>query len=240
MRREMKYKRLQLIGDFFYRYCQWILLGVFLASLITIVAIKLNFVIGMSDYAEIINDMLVNLSYSYIAAYLFYLMTNRLPVVMRKRKIMPVIQNRVEEIGRRSIYNVLLEFSRDSELNADYKHIDGTMDVLSSKIWTDDMPAVQRQFGYRIDYLHYVRLQCDDLKERVAVLLNRYKEEMTEEQITALEEMNGLYIFRLVELFCNLPKIQIDPGVNPMVEEFCKMHQKYLEVERLFGIEAKD
>jgi len=236
----MKYKRLQLIGDFFYRYCQWILLGVFLVSLITIVAIKLNFVIGMSDYAEIINDMLVNLSYSYIAAYLFYLMTNRLPVVMRKRKIMPVIQNRVEEIGRRSIYNVLLEFSRDSELNADYKHIDGTMDVLSSKIWTDDMPAVQRQFGYRIDYLHYVRLQCDDLKERVAVLLNRYKEEMTEEQITALEEMNGLYIFRLVELFCNLPKIQIDPGVNPMVEEFCKMHQKYLEVERLFGIEAKD
>ena len=236
----MKYKWLQMIGDFFYRYCQWILLGVFLASLITIVAIKLNFVIGMSDYAEIINDMLVNLSYSYIAAYLFYLMTNRLPVVVRKRKIMPVIQNRVEEIGRRSIYNVLLEFSRDSELNADYKHIDGTMDVLASKIWTDDMPAVQRQFGYRIDYLHYVRLQCDDLKERVAVLLNRYKEEMTEEQITALEEMNGLYIFRLVALFCNLPKIQIDSGVNPMVEEFCKLHQKYLEVERLFGIEAKD
>lgn len=236
----MKYKWLQMIGDYFYRYCQWILLGVFLASVITIVAIKLNFVIGMSDYAEIINDMLVNLSYSYIAAYLFYLMTNRLPVVMRKRKIMPVIQNRVEEIGRRSIYYVLLEFSRDSELNADYKHIDGTMDVLASKIWTDEMPAVQRQFGYRIDYLHYVRLQCDDLKERVAVLLNRYKEEMTEEQITALEEMTSLYIFRLVDLFCNLPKIQIDPGVNPMVEEFYKLHQKYLEVERLFGIEAKD
>lgn len=236
----MKYKWLQMIGDYFYRYCQWILLGVFLASLITIVAIKLNFVIGMSSYAEIINDMLVNLSYSYIAAYLFYLMTSRLPVVMRKRKIMPVIQNRVEEIGRRSIYYVLLEFSRDSELNADYKHIDGTMDVLASKIWTDEMPAVQRQFGAGIDYLNYVRLQCDDLKERVAVLLNRYKDEMTEEQITALEEMAGLYIFRLVELFCNLPKIQIDPRVNPMVEEFYKLHKKYLEVERLFGIEAKD
>ena len=73
----MKCKWIQMIGDYFYRYCQWILLGVFLASLITIVAIKLNFVIGMSDYAEIINDMLVNLSYSYIAAYLFYLMTSR-------------------------------------------------------------------------------------------------------------------------------------------------------------------
>lgn len=229
-----------ILGDFFYRYCQWILLGVLLASVTTIVAIKLNYVIGTSDYAEIINDMLVNLSYSYIAAYLFNLMTSRLPVVMRNRKLMPVIQSRVEEIGRRSIYYVLLEFSRDSKLNADYKHIDGTMDVLASKMWTDEMPTVYRQFGIRINYLNYVRHQCDDLKERVAVILDRYKEEMTEEQITALEEMTGLYIFRLVELFCSLPKVQIDPGVNPMVEEFYKLHQKYLEVERLFGIEAKE
>lgn len=74
----------------------------------------------------------------------------------------------------------------------------------------------------------------------MAVVLDRYKDEMTEEQITALEEMTGSYFFRLVELFCSLPKVQIDPGVNPMVEEYCKLHQKYLEVERLFGIEAKD
>lgn len=237
----MKYKWIQIIGNFIYRYCQWILLCVFFVSVIAIVVIKHSFFIGISDYAEIINDMLVNLSYSYIAAYLFYLMTNRLPMVMRKRKLMPVIQNRVEEIGRRSIYYVLLEFSRDdSKLKADYKHIDGTMDVLTSKIWTDEMPTVYRQFGIRINYLNYVRHQCDDLKERVAVILDRYKDEMTEEQITALEEMTGLYIFRLMELFCSLPRVQIDPGVNPMAEEFYKLHQKYLEVERLFGIEAKD
>lgn len=236
----MRNKWIQIVGDYFYRYCQRILLGVFLACVFTIVVIKLNFYIGTSDYAEIINDMLANLSYSYIAAYLFYLMTSRLPVVMRKRKLLPVIQNRVEEIGRRSIYYVLLEFSRDSKFNADYKHIDGTEDVLASKIWTDEMPTVRRQFGIRINYLNYVRHQCDDLKKRVAVVLDRYKDEMTEEQITALEEMTGLYIFRLVELFCSIPKIQIDPGINPMVEEFYKLHQKYLEVERLFGIEAKD
>ena len=63
---------------------------------------------------------------------------------------------------------------------------------------------------------------------------------MTEEQITALEELTGLYIFRLVELSCSVPSVRIEPGVNPLVEEYCKLHQKYLEVERLFGIEAKD
>ena len=60
--------------------------------------------------------------------------------------------------------------------------------MLSSKIWTDEMPTIHRQFGIRINYLNYVRHQCDDLKERVAVVLDRYKDEMTEEQITALEE----------------------------------------------------
>ena len=78
-------------------------------------------------------------------------------MVMRKRKLMPVIQNKIEEIGRRSIYYVLLEFSRDSKFNADYKHIDVTENVLASKIWTDVMPTVHRQFGIRINYFNYVR-----------------------------------------------------------------------------------
>ena len=135
---------------------------------------------------------------------------------------------------------MLLEFSRESPFSADYKHIDNTAKVLESKLWTDEMPAMQRQFGIRITYLGYVRHQCDDLKDRVFDVLKIYKDEMTVEQITALEEMKDLYIFRLVELLCSLPSIKIDQGHNPLVEEYLKLHQKYLEVERLFGIAAKD
>jgi hypothetical protein len=143
----MKCKWIQIVGDFIYRYCQWILLGIFIVSVFTIVVIKFNFFIGTSDYAENINDMLVNLSYSYIAAYLFYLMTSRMPVVMRRKKLMPVIQKRIEEIGRQEIYYVLLEFSRGCdgpEFSPDYKHIDNTARLLASKTWTDEMPTVYR------------------------------------------------------------------------------------------------
>ena len=42
---------------------------------------------------------------------------------------------------------------------------------------------------------------------------------MTEEQITALEELTGLYIFRLVELSCSVPSVRIEPGVNPLGSE---------------------
>lgn len=91
-----------------------------------------------------------------------------------------------------------------------------------------------------MNYLNYVHHQCKVLKDRVALVLNRYKDEMTVEQIVALEEMTDLYIFRLLDLSCSVQEVRIDPGVNPVVKEYCKLHQKYLEVERLFGIEAKE
>jgi len=230
------------VGDFFYRHSHLFLCGIFLICLYIIVQVKFEITpfFVYSVYADGINEILVNLSFSYIAAYIFYQLTSRLLLKIRNRKIRPVIQKRVEEIGRRSIYYVLLEFSRESHFSADYKHIDNTAKVLESKLWTDEMPAMQRQFGIRITYLNYVRHQCDDLKDRVSDVLKIYKDEMTVEQITALEGMKDLYIFRLVELLCSLPSIKIDPGHNPLVEEYLKLHQKYLEVERLFGIAAKD
>lgn len=239
----MKFEELnKSLGDYFYRYFQMILFGIFLVCLYIIVQVKFEITpfLLYSSYADAINEILVNLSFSYIAAYIFYQLTSRLLLTIRNRKIRPVIQKRVEEIGRRSIYYVLQVFSNGTPFSTDYKHIDNTAKVLESKLWTDEMPDMLRQFGIRITYLNYVRHQCDDLKERVSEVLKRYKDEMTVEQITALEEMTDLYIFRLVELFCSLPNIKVDPGHNPFVEEYLKLHRKYLEVERLFGIEAKE
>lgn len=239
----MKFEELnKSLGDYFYRYFQMILFGIFLVCLYIIVQVKFEITpfLLYSSYADAINEILVNLSFSYIAAYIFYQLTSRLLLTIRNRKIRPVIQKRVEEIGRRSIYYVLQVFSNGTPFSTDYKHIDNTAKVLESKLWTDEMPDMLRQFGIRITYLNYVRHQCDDLKERVSEVLKRYKDEMTVEQITALEEMTDLYIFRLVELFCSLPNIKVDPGHDPFVEEYLKLHRKYLEVERLFGIEAKE
>ena len=50
------------------------------------------------------------------------------------------------------------------------------------------------------------------------------------------EDIPNMYLFRLVDLFCAIPNNTIDKGNNPFIEEFCKLHDKYLEVERAFGI----
>ena len=159
---------------------------------------------------------------------------------MRKRKIMPVIQNRVEEIGRLGIYYILLEFARESGYGADYKSSENTAKVLESKYWLDYMPFFQKAYRANMTYLDLVSVEGKKIKERVSDLIDKYKDEMTTEQITLLEEIPDMYLFRLVDLFCNIPNKDVDKGNNPFVEEFCKLHDKYLEVERAFGIENKD
>ena len=80
------------IGDFFYRYCQWILLGIFMVCLYIIVQIKFEITpfLAYSVYADAINEILVNLSFSYIAAYIFYQLTSKYLLTIRNRKIRPV------------------------------------------------------------------------------------------------------------------------------------------------------
>ena len=153
---------------------------------------------------------------------------------------MPVIQNRVEEIGRLGIYYILLEFARESGYGADYKSSENTAKVLESKYWLDYMPFFQKAYRANMTYLDLVSVEGKKIKERVSDLIDKYKDEMTTEQITLLEEIPDMYLFRLVDLFCNIPNKDVDKGNNPFVEEFCKLHDKYLEVERAFGIENKD
>ncbi len=186
------------------------------------------------------NDVYLNLSYSYIAALIFYGLTTRLTAYRRKKKLMPVIQKRVEQIGRQGIYYILLEFARDSGYGADYKSSENTAKVLESKYWLDNMPFFQKAYRANMTYLDLVSVEGKKIKERVSDLIDKYKDEMTTEQITLLEEIPDMYLFRLVDLFCNIPNKDVDKGNNPFVEEFCKLHDKYLEVERAFGIDKKD
>ena len=46
--------------------------------------------LAYSVYADAINEILVNLSFSYIAAYIFYQLTSKYLLTIRNRKIRPV------------------------------------------------------------------------------------------------------------------------------------------------------
>ena len=222
-----------------------VLFGIFLLALWAILAIQFKFIPTISvgweaNTAMNLNELFLNLSYSYIAALIFYGLTTRLAAYRRKKKLEPVIQKRVEQIGRLGIYYILLEFSRESGYGADYKSSENTAKVLESKNWLDYMPFFQMAYKTDMTYLELVGVEGKKIKERVSDLIDKYKDEMRTDQINLLEEIPDMYLFRLVDLFNSIPNKVIEKDNNPFVEEFCKLHEKYLEVEKAFGIEKKD
>jgi len=76
---------------------KWLLffVAIICFSIIVVVKFNLDFTIGYSKDANIINDILVNLSYSFIAAYLFYLLSVFFPNYVNKRRYTPFIKNKL-------------------------------------------------------------------------------------------------------------------------------------------------
>ena len=54
--------------------------------------------IGSSENSENINQVLINLSYSYIAGLIFYLLTNSIPRYYTQQKMTPIVNTKIAEI----------------------------------------------------------------------------------------------------------------------------------------------
>ena len=216
----------------------WIVLGICVICLYAVIQIRLGWFwnIGYAENASAINSIIEGLSYSYIAAYLFYILTSFLPAKKRKKMLTPIIRERVHRIGKKNIQSILLEFGRKSGLDYDYRKTANTAAVLKSKNWDDIVPLIRQYNGISISYFRYVVAHSKAIKERVADIIIRYKEVLTEEELVVLEDFSEMSFFSTVESLSSYPNMTVNTGVNSLVEDFVKMQEKYLELERVFGI----
>ena len=219
----------------------WIVLGVCVLCLYAVIQIRLGWFwnICYAENAEAINTIIEGLSYSYIAACLFYLLTSFLPAKRRKRMLSPIIRERVQRIGTKNIHSILLEFGRKTGLDYNFRNTDHTAEVLKSKDWDTIVPLIQQYNGIRLTYFRYVVAQSKAIKERVADIIIRYKEVLTEDELVVLEDFSDMSFFNIVESLSTFPNMTVNTGVNSLVEDFVKMQEKYLEMEKIFRIKNK-
>lgn len=185
------------------------------------------------------NAVFLNLSYSYIAALIFYGLTTRLPVYRRKKELKPVIQKRISELGI-EICNILLEFARKTGYNHDHRNTTDTDAIMRSKDWMAIMPSVLQFRNLKISYLDFLNAVSKAIKDKVSDVIQKYKDEMTEEQLVALEALAHAPFFHQVEFLCSIVLGRIDEGgYDSLISDFIDMQKKYLEVEKLFEIEEK-
>lgn len=181
-----------------------------------------------------INNLYLNLSYSYIAGMIIYLLTCYLPHYQMKRKLREVIRKKVEMIVR-IIDDVVLEFSRDintKECTEEQK----LKTILNSKIWTDIIPMIQRVNNVTISYISFYNLQCKAAKDMVKELINMYGKYLTIEQITSLENWCNNRSFTNAKFLASIPKLNLeDPnGKSCLVDDFCNMYKEMKRIEGLF------
>ena len=115
-------------------FCGWAILAI--QFRVTCLQIPMNWSQVRCDN---LNQLFINLTYSFLAGYVFYLLTIYFPQRKEKKRIQPVIQQKVLDI-RKAISDILLEFSRGTDIKNDFLEIDNAKIVLMSKNWTDTIP----------------------------------------------------------------------------------------------------
>ena len=129
------------------------------------------------------NRAFLALAYSYIAGVIIYGMTVKYPYYLNKRRLAPVINAKVKNIGVH-LSNMNLEF-RDSNNNPPITDVDGIMALFKTKRWKErcNMPehsgCKDVTDGFVKDY--------GELKAMVDALINDYKEYLSSEQMIYLE-----------------------------------------------------
>ena len=234
---------LRIHGEWFFlrtmKRLDWIVLGICVLCLYAVIQIRLGclWYIGRIENADAVNSIIEGLSYSYVAAYLFYLLTVFIPTQKRRKKLLPMIRERVHDIGIRHIHSILLEFGRGTQLGSDYSETQHSEEILKSKNWDSEVPMFKKYDGISITHFRYAVVECKAIQDRIADIIIRYAEVLTGDEINALEDFSKNQFFSLALSLASHPTMQVNSGVDSLVEAFIKMQKEFLEVEKLFKIE---
>ena len=184
-----------------------------------------------------LNTALLTLSYSYIAALVFYLVTIEIPAAQRKIKLNSIIKRRVAEISR-GILDILLEFSRGTKLGFDVHDTSNTKAILQSKDWMAIVPHIKMYRNITVTYLRYMNAVGDNMKSQISNLIARYHSELSPSQLVELENLSDAQFLHQIEFLNSIANIQMsDEGRDSLIDDFIEMQKKYMQVEKELGIE---
>lgn len=164
-----------------------------LICLYAILQIKFDiaFWVGHSANSKAINDVITNLSYSYLAAYIFFLLTVTLPHWTMKTKVSKALKSKVRTIE--SNYKACVE--------SPIQLPKGMLPNITKEEVVENFKAVSynqqcRLTGVQntnISIVVYIKLKHDENK-RLATELLEYKPWLSSEMIAKIEEIRNSYL----------------------------------------------
>lgn len=198
------------IDQWLLKYSDYYVMAIALICLYAIFQIKFNFAfwMGYSEKADAWNEIITNLSYSYLAGFIFYLLTVTLPHKKMKGKVKVALDSKLNMIRSNykacveSVYHPLKAMSLDitkDEAIANFKEVSFYQKCKMGYFQDKDISVVD-----------YIRLKHQENVIRAAELLE-YKPWLSSETAAQIEEIrNSNLPAVIISLTQSIGKDQLD------------------------------
>lgn len=152
---------------------------------------------GTSGNYQRVNQVIINLSYSYLAGLIFYLLTSYFPYMIKRNKLKKPIIEKLRTIERKLEDSAKCVFPMPS-----WNHVDLTEDALVqqfSKLSIND-PSAYSAVGMNMSIIDHLTSQRNNIIDIINGVLE-YKDYLSEEQLLAIEKIKDSNYFSVLKVF---------------------------------------
>jgi hypothetical protein len=158
---------------------------------------------GESTNYERINSVLLNLSYSYLAGLIFYLLVSYFPYKFRQDKFKPIIKTKTENLYNQ--INACVVTFHNVENNTLIQNI--TLPELKEKINKNDLYNLSfysHLVGYQMNNFEFLNKTRQNIFSLIESIL-LYREYMSSFDIEQIESIKDSKYFHLIKVYENTP-----------------------------------
>lgn len=183
------------------------------------------------------NEMYVNLSYSFIAGFIFFLLTTILKDYFEKKKMKEVLKAEINQIAS-PIESILDVFYGVPGGEID-KSRNGISNVLNARNFNDKIGLAQ-SLGHKIDstgtYINYLATECNVSKNRVYEMIKLFGRYLSIDEIVLLESYASMRIISVSYVASSLKCIDPEkPELKAaLIGQFCDLYDKLNELRKVF------
>lgn len=168
-------------------------------NIIIIVGLDISFLkIGEFDNSTLINTILINLSYSFVAGALFYFLVTQLPYIIERKKNKPIIVDIINNISKQ--LNINIETFDTNEIPNIIETVD--KNYLISLINNSELFAVsnlsQRIAPGTQTSNHFIIEQTIENIQEYIQTLKEYKEYLSTEQLSIINKIKHSGYFGVI------------------------------------------
>lgn len=185
--------------------------GVISLYIILCVGLEWFWTIGSFENAEKINQVLINLSYSYFAGLFFFLLVTQLPYIYKKEKFKPVINEKIKNLNTQIFACVQTFETVEIAQNINITKVELAQIINKNGMYANSFYAISA--GYQMNNFQFLV----STREQILGIIHSvkdYKEYINEEKIINIEKIKDSTFLHLISHYENSPVAQVNYSSN--------------------------